>query len=133
MILIHFTAIISGSLIRIAASGMFLARRMRQSAYAVFEVVTVNCHLISRAREGPFVPILDFWTISEPVKDSIGQNDTLHKNEILSLLRQTPPANYGRSENSWAYRPGMVTKPPSHNCRPSSYVKRFALSCAVLQ
>lgn len=56
-----------------AVSGMFLARCMHQSAYVV--------------------SILDFWTTSGPVKDSIGQ----YSNQRNPLpLRQIPLANYCR-------------------------------------
>jgi hypothetical protein len=86
----------------------------------------------------PFVPILDFWTIFRG-QSKIPSDNTVYKEEILSHPRQTPPAITAALRISWAYLPGMVPSesvvlPPSHDCRHLSYyIKRFAMSCAMLQ
>jgi len=82
---------------------MFLAQYM-QSAYAT---------KLLRAHEGPFVPILDFWTISEPVKDSIGQYST--QEEIISppLFGKLHQSSTTALRISWAYRPRSGIAPLS--------------------
>jgi len=73
-------------------------------------------------------------------QSKIPSDNTVHNEEILSRLRQTPPANYRRPspygfhgliDLEWPPSESVVL-PPSRDCHPSTHVKRFAMSCAML-